>query len=98
MFLNWLVSFHFLLFFSAMVGSVAGNTYSNQASVYSPPPAAVDVAAYQNAGTNMSQVPNYNLASTPLPQTAGSQQAPPQQPQPPPPQQPQHSYSQKALL
>ncbi|NXW14691.1 STAM1 protein, partial [Circaetus pectoralis] len=64
----------------AMVGSVAGSTYSNQASVYSPPPATVDVAAYQNAGTNMSQVPNYNLASTPLPQTAGSQQAPPQQP------------------
>ncbi|KAM6275168.1 signal transducing adapter molecule 1 isoform 2-T2 [Spheniscus humboldti] len=83
---------------NAMVGSVAGNTYSNQASVYSPPPATVDVAAYQNAGTNMSQVPNYNLASTPLPQTAGSQQAPPQQPQPPPPQQPQHSYSPKALL
>ncbi|XP_051465373.1 signal transducing adapter molecule 1 isoform X1 [Apus apus] len=81
---------------NTMVGSVAGNTYSNQASVYSPPPATVD-AAYQNAGTNMSQVPNYNLASTPLPQTAGSQQAPPQQPQPPP-QQPQHSYSQKALL
>ncbi|XP_005153014.2 signal transducing adapter molecule 1 [Melopsittacus undulatus] len=83
---------------NAMVGSVAGNTYSNQASVYSPPPATVDVTAYQNAGTNMSQVPNYNLPSTPLPQTAGSQQAPPQQPQPQPPQQPQHSYSQKALL
>ncbi|XP_025927739.1 signal transducing adapter molecule 1 isoform X2 [Apteryx rowi] len=82
---------------NAMVGSVAGNTYSNPASVYSPPPASVDVAAYQNAGTNMSQVPNYNLASTSLPQTTGSQQAPPQQPQPPP-QQPQHSYSQKALL
>ncbi|KAM9024866.1 signal transducing adapter molecule 1 [Guaruba guarouba] len=83
---------------NAMVGSVAGNSYSNQASVYSPPPATVDVTAYQNAGTNMSQVPNYNLPSTPLPQTAGSQQAPPQQPQPQPPQQPQHSYSQKALL
>ncbi|KAM9199274.1 signal transducing adapter molecule 1 [Mergus octosetaceus] len=83
---------------NAMVGSVAGNTYSNQASVYSPPPATVDVAAYQNAGTNMSQVPNYNLASTSLPQTTGSQQAPPQQPQPPPTQQPQHTYSQKALL
>uniref|UniRef100_H0YSR8 Signal transducing adaptor molecule n=1 Tax=Taeniopygia guttata TaxID=59729 RepID=H0YSR8_TAEGU len=83
---------------NAMVGSVAGSTYSNQPSVYSPPPGTVDVAAYQNAGTSMSQVPNYNLASTALPQTAGSQQAPPQQPQPPPPQQPQHSYSQKALL
>ncbi|XP_062489670.1 signal transducing adapter molecule 1 [Pezoporus occidentalis] len=83
---------------NAMVGSVAGNTYSNQASVYSPPPATVDVTAYQNTGTNMSQVPNYNLPSTSLPQTAGSQQAPPQQPQPQPPQQPQHSYSQKALL
>lgn len=82
-----------------MVGSVAGTvTYSNQPSVYSPPPGTADVAAYQNAGTNMSQVPNYNLAPTALPQTAGSQQAPPQQPQPPPPQQPQHSYSQKALL
>lgn len=81
-----------------MVGSVAGNTYSSQAPVYSPPPATVDVAAYQNAGTNMSQVPNYNLASPALPQTAGSQQPPPQQPQPAPPPQPQHSYSQKALL
>ncbi|NXK57575.1 STAM1 protein, partial [Sylvietta virens] len=65
---------------NAMVGSVAGSTYSNQPSVYSPPPGTVDVAAYQNAGTNMSQVPNYNLAPTALPQTAGSQQAPPQQP------------------
>lgn len=96
---NVLVNSSVLLFCSsAMGGSVAGRTYSNQASVYSPPPAAVDVAAYQNAGTNLSQVPNYSLVSTALPQPAGSQQAPPQQPQPLPPQQPQHSYSQKALL
>ncbi|XP_006036443.1 signal transducing adapter molecule 1 [Alligator sinensis] len=81
---------------NTMVGSVAGGTYSNQTSVYSPPPAAVDVAAYPNTGTNMSQVPNYNLASSTLPQSAGSQQPPPQQPQPQPP--PQHTYSQKALL
>ncbi|EMP36985.1 Signal transducing adapter molecule 1, partial [Chelonia mydas] len=74
---------------SAMVSSVPGNTYSNQASMYSPPPAAVDVAAYQNAGTNVSQVPNYNLASSTLPPPAGSQQPPPPQP---------HTYSQKALL
>ncbi|XP_074802125.1 signal transducing adapter molecule 1 isoform X2 [Natator depressus] len=74
---------------NAMVSSVPGNTYSNQASMYSPPPAAVDVAAYQNAGTNVSQVPNYNLASSTLPPPAGSQQPPPPQP---------HTYSQKALL
>ncbi|XP_019363879.1 PREDICTED: signal transducing adapter molecule 1 isoform X3 [Gavialis gangeticus] len=83
---------------NTMVGSVAGGTYSNQTSVYSPPPAAVDVAAYPNTGTNMSQVPNYNLASSTLPQSAGSQQPPPQQPQLQPPPQPQHTYSQKALL
>ncbi|NXP06214.1 STAM1 protein, partial [Thinocorus orbignyianus] len=65
---------------NAMVGSVAGSTYSNQTSVYSPPPAAVDVAAFQNAGTAVSQVPNYNLTSTALPQPAGSQQPPPQPP------------------
>ncbi|XP_019388015.1 PREDICTED: signal transducing adapter molecule 1 isoform X1 [Crocodylus porosus] len=83
---------------NTMVGSVAGGTYSNQTSVYSPPPAAVDVAAYPNTGTNMSQVPNYNLASSTLPQSAGNQQPPSQQPQPQPPPQPQHTYSQKALL
>lgn len=76
-----------------MVGSVPGSTYSSQASVYSPSPAAsADVAAYQNSGT-MSQVPNYNLVSSALPQPLGSQ--PPQQ-QPPSSQQ--NSYSQKALL
>lgn len=75
-----------------MVSSVQGNTYPNQASVYSPPPAAAaataDVTIYQNAGTNMSQVPNYNLTSSTLPQPGGSQQPP----------QPQQPYSQKALL
>ncbi|GAB5573324.1 signal transducing adapter molecule 1 isoform X2 [Prionailurus iriomotensis] len=75
-----------------MVSSVQGNTYPNQASVYSPPPAAAaataDVTIYQNAGTNMSQVPNYNLTSSSLPQPGGSQQPP----------QPQQPYSQKALL
>ncbi|KAM6214194.1 signal transducing adapter molecule 1 isoform 1-T1 [Rhynchocyon petersi] len=82
---------------STMVSSVQGNTYPNQASVYSPPPsaaaaavatAATDVALYQNAGTNMSQVPNYSLTSSTLPQPAGSQQPP----------QPQQPYPQKALL
>ncbi|XP_019518478.1 PREDICTED: signal transducing adapter molecule 1 isoform X1 [Hipposideros armiger] len=76
---------------NAMVNSVQGNTYPNQASVYSPPPAAAaaaDVTVYQNAGTNMSHVPNYNLTSSPLPQPGGSQQPP----------QPQQPYSQKALL
>lgn len=76
-----------------MVNSVQGNAYPNQASVYSPPPAAAatataDVTIYQNAGTNMSHVPNYNLTSSPLPQPGGSQQPP----------QPQQPYSQKALL
>lgn len=75
-----------------MVSSVQGNTYPTQASVYSPPPAAAaataDVTIYQNAGTNMSQVPNYNLTSSTLPQPGGSQQPP----------QPQQQYSQKALL
>lgn len=73
-----------------MVSSVQGNTYPNQASVYSPPPAApaADVTIYQNAGTNMSHVPNYNLTSSALPQPGGSQQPP----------QPQQPYSQKALL
>ncbi|XP_004001160.1 signal transducing adapter molecule 1 isoform X2 [Felis catus] len=77
---------------NTMVSSVQGNTYPNQASVYSPPPAAAaataDVTIYQNAGTNMSQVPNYNLTSSSLPQPGGSQQPP----------QPQQPYSQKALL
>ncbi|KAJ6650802.1 hypothetical protein lerEdw1_003805 [Lerista edwardsae] len=78
---------------NTMVGSVPGSTYSSQASVYSPPPAAsADVAAYQNSGT-MSQVPNYNLVSSALPQPPGSQ---PPQPQPLSSQQ--NSYSQKALL
>ncbi|EPY75285.1 signal transducing adapter molecule 1 [Camelus ferus] len=75
----------------AMVSSVQGGTYPSQTAVYSPPPAAAaaatDVTLYQNAGTNISQVPNYNLTSV-LSQPGGSQQ-------PPPPQQP---YSQKALL
>ncbi|XP_034365858.1 signal transducing adapter molecule 1 isoform X1 [Arvicanthis niloticus] len=57
-----------------------------------PVPAAVpvpaDVTIYQNAGPNMSQVPNYTLTSSTLPQTGGSQQPP----------QPQQAYSQKALL
>lgn len=76
-----------------MVSSVQGSTYPTQASVYSPPAAAAaaatttDVTIYQNAGTSLSQVPNYNLTSA-LPQPSGGQQ-------PPPPQQP---YSQKALL
>ncbi|EFB13719.1 hypothetical protein PANDA_007181, partial [Ailuropoda melanoleuca] len=73
---------------NAMVSSVQGNTYPSQASVYSPPPAAADVTVYQNAGTNVSQVPNYNLTSSTLPQPGGSQQPP----------QPQQPYSQKALL
>ncbi|XP_010991284.3 signal transducing adapter molecule 1 [Camelus dromedarius] len=76
---------------NAMVSSVQGGTYPSQTAVYSPPPAAAaaatDVTLYQNAGTNISQVPNYNLTSV-LSQPGGSQQ-------PPPPQQP---YSQKALL
>lgn len=75
-----------------MVSSVQGSTYPNQASVYSPPPAATaaaaDVTMYQNAGTSMSQVPNYNLTSATLSQPGGSQQPP----------QPQQPYSQKALL
>ncbi|XP_059516391.1 signal transducing adapter molecule 1 isoform X3 [Myotis daubentonii] len=75
---------------SSMVSSVQGNTYPSQASVYSPPPAAAtaDVTIYQNAGTNMSHVPNYSLTSSALPQPGGSQQPP----------QPQQPYSQKALL
>lgn len=78
---------------NTMVSSVQGSTYPTQASVYSPPAAAAaaatttDVTIYQNAGTSLSQVPNYNLTSA-LPQPSGGQQ-------PPPPQQP---YSQKALL
>jgi signal transducing adaptor molecule len=76
-----------------MVSSVQGNAYPNQAPIYSPPPAAAaaapaDVTLYQNAGTNMSQVPNYNLTASALPQPGGSQQPP----------QPQQPYSQKALL
>ncbi|XP_008822326.1 signal transducing adapter molecule 1 [Nannospalax galili] len=89
---------------NAMVSSVQGNSYTGQASIYSPPAAAVaaaaaaaaaaavpvpaDVAIYQNAGPNMSQVPNYSLTSSTLPQLGGSQQ----------PAQPQQPYSQKALL
>ncbi|XP_043823302.1 signal transducing adapter molecule 1 [Dromiciops gliroides] len=78
---------------NTMVSSVQGNTYPNQASVYSPPPAAAaatatDVTIYQNAGTSLSQVPNYNLASSTLPQPPGNQ----------PPPQPQQTYTQKALL
>ncbi|KAI4538053.1 hypothetical protein MG293_011456 [Ovis ammon polii] len=75
---------------NTMVSSVPGSTYPSQASVYSPPPAATaapDVTIYQNAGTSLSQVPNYTLPST-LPQPGGSQQPP----------QPQQPYSQKALL
>lgn len=86
-----------------MVSSVQGNSYPSQASIYSPAaaaavpvpvpiPAAVsvpaDVTIYQNAGPNMSQVPNYTLTSSTLPQAGGSQQPP----------QPQQAYSQKALL
>ncbi|XP_044280731.1 signal transducing adapter molecule 1 isoform X3 [Varanus komodoensis] len=78
---------------NAMVGSVPGNTYSSQASVYSPPPAATaDVAVYQNSGT-MSQVPNYNLVTSTLPQPPGSQPSPQQ-----PASSQQNTYSQKALL
>ncbi|XP_032020979.1 signal transducing adapter molecule 1 isoform X1 [Hylobates moloch] len=79
---------------NTMVSSIQGNTYPSQAPVYSPPPAATaaaataDVTLYQNAGPNMSQVPNYNLTSSTLPQPGGSQQPP----------QPQQPYSQKALL
>lgn len=84
-----------------MVSSVQGNSYPSQASLYSPAaaaavpvpiPAAVpvpaDVTIYQNAGPNISQVPNYTLTSSALPQGGGSQQPP----------QPQQAYSQKALL
>uniref|UniRef100_A0A1W7RDA1 Signal transducing adapter molecule 1-like n=1 Tax=Agkistrodon contortrix contortrix TaxID=8713 RepID=A0A1W7RDA1_AGKCO len=69
------------------VGSVPGNTYSSQAAVYSPSPAAAtDTTSYQNSGT-LSQVPGYNLVTSTLPQPPGNQ--------PPPPQPP---SSQKALL
>nr|XP_028607037.1 signal transducing adapter molecule 1 [Podarcis muralis] len=80
---------------NTMVGSVPGSTYSSQASVYSPPPTAAtaDVAAYQNSGT-ISQVPNYNLVASSLPQPPGSQPPPQQQP----PSSKQNTYSQKALL
>lgn len=85
-----------------MVSSVQGNSYPSQASIYSPAaaaaavpvpiPAAVpvpaDVTIYQNAGPNISQVPNYTLTSSALPQGGGSQQPP----------QSQQAYSQKALL
>ncbi|XP_064410811.1 signal transducing adapter molecule 1 isoform X1 [Latimeria chalumnae] len=68
-----------------MVSSGSATTYTNQAPVYSPPPAAnVDMSAYQNAGTSVPQVPNYSLASASLPQQASSH--------------PQSPYSQKALL
>ncbi|KAM5234981.1 signal transducing adapter molecule 1 isoform 1-T1 [Ctenodactylus gundi] len=80
---------------NAMVSSVQGAAYPSQAAMYSPPPAAAtaavataDVVMYQNAGTSMSQVPNYNLTSSTLPQPGASQQPP----------QPQQPYSQKALL
>ncbi|CAO2594906.1 Signal transducing adapter molecule 1 [Lemmus lemmus] len=79
---------------NAMVSSVQGNSYPSQASIYSPAAAAAaaavpaDVTIYQNAGPNMSQVPNYTLTSSALPQGGGSQQPP----------QPQQAYSQKALL
>uniref|UniRef100_A0A8C6QUD7 Signal transducing adaptor molecule (SH3 domain and ITAM motif) 1 n=1 Tax=Nannospalax galili TaxID=1026970 RepID=A0A8C6QUD7_NANGA len=78
---------------NAMVSSVQGNSYTGQASIYSPPAAAVAAAAAAaaaaaNAGPNMSQVPNYSLTSSTLPQLGGSQQ----------PAQPQQPYSQKALL
>nr|XP_033787178.1 signal transducing adapter molecule 1 isoform X5 [Geotrypetes seraphini] len=71
---------------NTVVISVPGSTYTNQNAVYSPPPSAdtADIAAYQNAVTNVSQVPNYNVASSSLPQATGSQQ--------------QEVYSQKALL
>ncbi|XP_029444612.1 signal transducing adapter molecule 1 isoform X2 [Rhinatrema bivittatum] len=72
---------------NTMASSVPGSTYSSQSTVYSPPPTAntTDIAAYQNATTNVSQVPNYNVvASSTLPQSTGSQQ--------------QETYSQKALL
>ncbi|XP_028933882.1 signal transducing adapter molecule 1 isoform X1 [Ornithorhynchus anatinus] len=68
-----------------VVGSVPGNTYPNQTAIYSPP---ADVTAYQNAGTSMSQGPNYSLASS-TPSQPASSQAPPQPPQ---------TYPQKALL
>ncbi|ETE59520.1 Macrophage mannose receptor 1, partial [Ophiophagus hannah] len=42
---------------NTMVGSVPGNTYSSQAAVYSPTPAATEATSYQNSGT-LSQVPN----------------------------------------
>uniref|UniRef100_A0A8D0C768 Signal transducing adaptor molecule n=1 Tax=Salvator merianae TaxID=96440 RepID=A0A8D0C768_SALMN len=83
---------------NTMVGSVPGSTYSNQGSVYSPSPApAADVPAYQNSGT-MSQVPNYNLVASTLPQPPGNQPPPPPPLQQQPPSSQQNSYSQKALL
>ncbi|XP_015666707.1 signal transducing adapter molecule 1 isoform X1 [Protobothrops mucrosquamatus] len=76
---------------NTMVGSVPGNTYSSQAAVYSPSPAAAtDTTSYQNSGT-LSQMPGYNLVTSTLPQPPGNQPPPPL----PPPQPP---SSQKALL
>ncbi|XP_033854492.3 signal transducing adapter molecule 1-like isoform X2 [Acipenser ruthenus] len=72
---------------NTMVNSGPGSTYMNQPPVYSPPAhatASVDVCAYQNTATNVSQMPNYTVASTSLPQQTDSQQ--------------QSHYSQKVLL
>ncbi|MGH0127595.1 UNVERIFIED_CONTAM: hypothetical protein FKN15_057671 [Acipenser sinensis] len=62
---------------NTMVNSGPGSTYMNQPPVYSPPAhaaASVDMSAYQNTATNVSQMPNYTVASTSLPQQADSQQ------------------------
>ncbi|MGH0174662.1 UNVERIFIED_CONTAM: hypothetical protein FKN15_068384 [Acipenser sinensis] len=72
---------------NTVVNSGQGSTYMNQPPVYSPPAhatASVDMCAYQNTATNVTQVPNYTVASTSLPQQADSQQ--------------QSHYSQKVLL
>lgn len=74
-------------YINTMVNSGPGSTYMNQPPVYSPPAhaaASVDMSAYQNTATNVSQMPNYTVASTSLPQQADSQQ--------------QSHYSQKVLL
>ncbi|XP_058876033.1 signal transducing adapter molecule 1-like isoform X1 [Acipenser ruthenus] len=72
---------------NTMVNSGPGSTYMNQPPVYNPPAhaaASVDMSAYQNTATNVSQMPNYTVASSSLPQQADSQQ--------------QSHYSQKVLL